>query len=90
MTRGRIWFLIEIFLAFLVMMIPVSSAGPGVPRPASYYIDAALSKTRRFPPCGSGFAWENAATRVGALDDPKAWIGVTNVPVRSWCSGRRT
>ncbi|MBI5342062.1 MAG: TolC family protein [Deltaproteobacteria bacterium] len=27
---------------------------------------------------------ENAAIRVGALDDPKAWIGIANVPVRSW------
>jgi outer membrane protein TolC len=27
---------------------------------------------------------ENAAIRAGALDDPKGWIGITNVPVKSW------
>jgi outer membrane protein TolC len=27
---------------------------------------------------------ENAAIRVGALDNPKGWIAVTNVPVRTW------
>lgn len=55
------------------------------PRPASYYIDAALSKNPSLSAMQERIRMkENAAIRAGALEDPKAWIGVTNVPVRSW------
>ncbi|NJD63422.1 MAG: TolC family protein [Deltaproteobacteria bacterium] len=54
-------------------------------RPVSYYTEAALANNPSLAAMQERIRMkENAAIRAGALDDPKAWIGVTNVPVRSW------
>ncbi|HZW35966.1 MAG TPA: TolC family protein [Candidatus Deferrimicrobiaceae bacterium] len=77
----RTFFLI--FLGFLVLGVPAS--GGEAPRPVSFYTDAALSNNPSLAAMQERIRMkENAAIRAGALDDPKAWIGVTNVPVRSW------
>ncbi len=55
------------------------------PSPVSFYIDAAFSNNPSLSAMRERIrAKENAAVRAGALDDPKAWIGIVNVPVRSW------
>src|SRR5512146_1552576 len=81
MERMRTFFLI--LLGFLVLGVPAS--GGEAPRPVSFYTDAALSNNPSLAAMQERIRMkENAAIRAGALDDPKAWIGVTNVPVRSW------
>jgi outer membrane protein TolC len=81
MERMRSIFLI--FLGFLVLGMPVFAEE--APRPVSYYMEAALSNNPSLAAMQERIRMkENAAIRAGALDDPKAWIGVTNIPVRSW------
>jgi len=67
-------------------MIPGScSWAQEAPRPVSFYIDAALSKNPSLSAMRERIRMkENAAVRAGALDNPKGWIAVTNVPVRTW------
>ena len=67
-------------------MIPGSySWAQEAPRPVSFYIDAALSKNPSLSAMRERIRMkENAAIRAGALDNPKGWIAVTNVPVRTW------
>ena len=75
-----------ILLLLLVFLASGSrSWAQEAPRPVSFYIDAALSKNPSLSAMQERIrVKENAAIRAGALDDPKAWIAVTNVPVRSW------
>ncbi|MBI5418898.1 MAG: TolC family protein [Deltaproteobacteria bacterium] len=72
-----------ILIGFLVL--GAAASAEETPRPVSYYTDAALSNNPSLAAMQERIRMkENAAIRAGALDDPKAWIGVTNVPVRSW------
>jgi outer membrane protein TolC len=81
MERMRLIFLI--FLGFFVLGAPASAQEPA--RPPSFYIDAAFANNPSLFAMQERIRMkENAAIRAGALDDPKAWIGVTNIPVRSW------
>ncbi|HEY6073250.1 MAG TPA: TolC family protein [Anaerolineales bacterium] len=75
--------IIPLFLGFLALEAP-ASAGEA-PRPVSYYVEAALSNNPSLSAMQERIRMkENAAIRAGALDDPKGWIGITNVPVKSW------
>ena len=75
-----------VFLLFLILLIPAdTSAAQEAPRPVSYYIDAAVSKNPSLAAMQERIRMkENAAIRAGALDNPKGWVAVTNVPVRTW------
>jgi outer membrane protein TolC len=54
-------------------------------RSASFYIEAALSGNPSLSAMRDRIRMkENAAVRAGALDNPKGWIAVTNLPVRTW------
>ncbi len=72
---------------FLGLLVPWghARAEEAPPRPVSFYIEAALANNPSLSAMQERIRMkENAAIRAGALDDPKAWIGVTNVPIRSW------
>lgn len=80
---GRLRAIRLVILGFLVLG-GNASAGEA-PRPASYYVEAALSNNPSLSAMQERIRMkENAAIRAGALDDPKGWVGITNVPVKSW------
>lgn len=76
----------RIFPLFLSLFVPWGHAGAEeTPRAVSYYIDAAFANNPSLSAMQERIrVKENAAIRAGALDDPKGWIGITNVPVKSW------
>ncbi len=83
MIPGRILFL------FLAISIALSWASPlraeEPSRPVGYYVDAALSAYPSLASMRQRIEMKrNEAIRAGALDDPKGWVGITNVPVRTW------
>ncbi|HEU5360545.1 MAG TPA: TolC family protein, partial [Candidatus Deferrimicrobiaceae bacterium] len=62
--------------------LPPAEAGPV---PASAYVEEALSRNPSLASMRERIRMkENAEVRAGALDDPKARLGVTNLPTRSW------
>lgn len=75
-----------VLLAFLfVAGAPAPVSADEGPRPASFYIEAALGNNPSLAAMRERIRMkENAAIRAGALDDPKLRLGVTNVPIRSW------
>ncbi|HSL91938.1 MAG TPA: TolC family protein [Candidatus Limnocylindrales bacterium] len=80
---GKLKRVLLLFLGFLVL--GASAFAEEATRPASYYLEAAFSNNPSLSAMQERIRMkENAAIRAGALDDPKAWIGVSNVPVRSW------
>jgi outer membrane protein TolC len=81
MERMRSIFLI--FLGFLVL--GATASAEEAPRPVSFYTNAALANNPSLAAMQERIRMkENAAIRAGALDDPKGWVGITNVPVKSW------
>ncbi|MCR4308904.1 MAG: TolC family protein [Deltaproteobacteria bacterium] len=83
MTPGRILYL------FLAISIASSWATPlraeDPPRPVGYYVDAALSGYPSLASMRQRITMKrNEAIRAGALDDPKGWVAITNVPIRTW------
>ena len=73
----------------LLAVASVVAPGPlpaGEPaRSVSFYVDAALANNPSLASMKSRIAMkENEAVRAGALADPKAWIGLVNVPTDSW------
>jgi outer membrane protein TolC len=76
----------RIFPLFLSLLVPWGYAGAEeAPCPVSFYIEAALSKNPSLAAMQERIRMkENAAIRAGALDNPKGWIAVTNVPARTW------
>ncbi|HLO10218.1 MAG TPA: TolC family protein, partial [Desulfobacteria bacterium] len=82
MTPGRILYLL------LAIPIALSWAGTvraeGPPRPVEYYVDAALSGYPSLASMRQRITMKrNEAIRAGALDDPKGWVAITNVPIRT-------
>lgn len=80
-TRGTILLLILVFL------LPAGPAGAqdNAAATVDYYIEHALSDNPSLASMQERIRMkENAAVRAGALDDPKAWVGISNVPVKSW------
>jgi len=80
-TPGRIFLLLAISIASS-WASPLRAEGP--PRPVGYYIDLALLGYPSLASMRQRIEMKrNEAIRAGALDDPKAWIALSNVPVRS-------
>jgi outer membrane protein TolC len=83
MTQGRILLLLPTILAASSWASPLRAEGP--PRPVGYYIDSAMLAYPSLASMRQRIEMKrNEAVRAGALDDPKAWIALSNVPVRSW------
>jgi outer membrane protein TolC len=71
-----------------MVCVPVMLLAGGPARPVDYYVDSALSGYPSLASMKQRIARkENEALRAGALDDPKAWIGVVNVPTDTWSLG---
>jgi len=82
MTPGRILSLLLAFPIALSWASPLRAEGP--PRPVGYYVDAALSGYPSLASMRQKVTMKrNEAIRAGALDDPKGWVAITNVPVRT-------
>ncbi len=80
-------------VCFLAALAVAGFAAPGVPAraadepaaPVARYVDLALSGNPSLASMQERIrAKENAAARAGALDDPKAWVAISNLPVDSW------
>jgi len=74
------------FLAALAIAgIPASVPAAEAAVPSSWYVEAALLKNPSLAAMRERIRMrENAEIRAGALDDPKARFGVTNLPTRSF------
>jgi len=82
MTPGRILFLLLTISIASSWASPLRAEGP--PRPAGYYVGAALSGYPSLESMRQRITMKrNEASRAGALDDPKGWVAITNVPVRT-------
>jgi len=82
-SQGRILFVL------LAISIASSWGSPlraeESPRPVNYYVDAALANNPSLASMKARIVGkENEAVRAGALADPKAWIGLVNVPTNTW------
>src|SRR3990172_5565708 len=75
-----------ILLLFLFAFLRAIAATAGeTPVPAAYYVGEALSGNPSLASMRERIRMkENAAIRAGAFDDPKAWIGLTNLPIETW------
>jgi outer membrane protein, heavy metal efflux system len=83
MTPGKILCILLAIPIALPWARPVSAEGPS--RPVGYYIDLALLAYPSLASMRQRIEMKrNEAIRAGALDDPKAWIALSNIPVRSW------
>jgi len=80
-VRRRVTGLLSALAVFLSPAVLPAGEGPV---PASFYVEEALSKNPSLAAMRERIRMkENAEIRAGALDDPKARIGVTNLPARS-------
>ena len=71
--------------AMLLVPIPSAGAPQGAPVPVSRYVESALAGYPSLAAMKQKIAMkENEAARAGALADPKAWIGLVNVPTNTW------
>ena len=78
MTHGRILFLL------LATAFPWKAVAAEAPLPVSGDVEAAFANNPSLDAMRERIRMkENAATRAGALDDPKLRVGVNSVPVRS-------
>ena len=83
MTPGRTLFLLLAIVIAALWASPIWAEGP--PRPVNYYVDTALANNPSLASVKARIAGkENEAVRAGALADPKAWIGLVNVPTNTW------
>ena len=74
-----------LLLAFLAIPTAPVGAADEAPVPVAHYVELALAGNPSLASMQQRIRMkENAAVRAGALDDPKAWVGITNVPVTSW------
>jgi outer membrane protein TolC len=62
------------------------AAGAQDPPPAvSFFVEAAFARNPSLSAMRERIRMkEQAVLRAGAFDDPKGWVGITNVPVKSW------
>ena len=89
--RGPTWrgWVLSILMAVILWLCTLAMAtiarAEGPPRPVGYYVDAALSGYPSLASMRQRITMKrNEAIRAGALDDPKGWIAISNVPVRNW------
>jgi outer membrane protein, heavy metal efflux system len=81
--QGRILFVLLAISIASSWASPLRAEEP--PRPVNYYVDAALANNPSLASMKARIAGkENEAVRAGALADPKAWIGLVNVPTNTW------
>ncbi|MDO8942177.1 MAG: hypothetical protein Q7U75_03290, partial [Desulfobacterales bacterium] len=72
-------------LLFAMAVAVVPARAEGAARPVGHYVDAALSGYPSLESMRKRIEMKrNEAVRAGALDDPKLWIALSNVPVGSW------
>ena len=83
MIQGRFLYLLLAVSIALSWASPLRAEGP--PRPVGYYVDLALLAYPSLASMRQRIEMKrNEAIRAGALDDPKAWIGLVNVPTNTW------
>jgi len=83
MTPERILFFLLAISIASPWVSPVRAEGP--PRPVGYYVDAALANHPSLASMKQRIVTkQNETVRAGALADPKAWIGLVNVPTDTW------
>jgi outer membrane protein TolC len=83
MTPGRISILLLAVTIAASWAAPLRAEEP--PRPVGYYVDAALSGYPSLASMRQRITMkQNEAIRAGALDDPKGWVAISNIPLRSW------
>ena len=69
----------------LTVVFPWDVVAEEVPFPVSRYVEAALADNPSLDSMRERIRMkENAATKAGALDDPKLWMGISNLPTQSW------
>jgi len=74
-----------ILLYFCAFLRAIAASAGEAPVPVAYYVEKALSGNPSLASMQERIRMkENSAVRAGALDDPKAWIGLTNVPADTW------
>jgi cobalt-zinc-cadmium efflux system outer membrane protein len=89
--RGPTWrgwvlsILVAVILWLCALAVGSVARAEGPPRPVRYYVDAALSGYPSLASMRQRITMKrNEAIRAGALDDPKGWVAISNVPVRTW------
>lgn len=85
--KNKLSILSALVASFIFAMTAVSppARAEGPFRPVGYYIEAALSGNPALGSMGQRIEMKrNEADRAGALDDPKLWFALSNVPVGSW------
>jgi outer membrane protein TolC len=71
--------------AGILALAALPAAAQDAPVPASRYVDSALANNPSLASMKQRIAAKgNEAVRAGALSDPKAWIGVVNLPINTW------
>ena len=76
--------LAAIILWLCALVIGTVARAEEPPRPVGYYVDAALSGYPSLASMRQRITMkQNEAIRAGALDDPKGWVAITNVPIRT-------
>jgi len=79
LTPGGILFLL------LAAAFPLKSVAEEAPLPVSHYVESALADNPSLESMRERIRMkENAAIKAGALDDPKLWMGIVNLPTGSW------
>ncbi|MGE5663471.1 MAG: TolC family protein [Deltaproteobacteria bacterium] len=74
-----------LLLAFVALFPTPAPAADEAPVSVSHYVDLALRGNPSLASMQERIRMkENAAVRAGSLDDPKAWLGISNLPVNSW------
>lgn len=73
-------------LLVLTILFPgIPSRAQEAPPTATYYVESAFARNPSLSSMRERIRMkEQAAIRAGALEDPKGWIGIGNVPVTSW------
>jgi cobalt-zinc-cadmium efflux system outer membrane protein len=83
MTPGRILTLLLAISIASSWTSPLQAEEPH--RPVGYYVDAALSGYPSLSSMRQRITMkQNESIRAGSLDDPKGWVAVSNVPLRTW------
>ena len=76
---------LRLLVAGAAICIPGALPAAETSHPVSYYVDAALANNPSLASMKQRIAAKgNEAVRTGALPDPKAWIGVSNIPTNTW------
>jgi outer membrane protein, heavy metal efflux system len=88
--RGPTWrgwvlsILMAIILWLCALAIGTVARAEEPPRPVGYYVEATLSGYPSLASMRQRITMKrNEAIRAGALDDPKGWVAITNVPIRT-------